>query len=525
MKKLLIIFLSIPIFGFSQTACSYNSNTEAAASICNSLNGKTSSFSSNIEAELALEKILTALRIPRNFALVECNGIENCIALTHNGVKYILYDKFFMQELANINEIDDFIYSSAKLSVLAHEIGHHVYGHTDNLETISLKESRRMELEADEFSGAAMYKLGASLQQAQMAVIKKSSEIDDTYSTHPKKSKRLAAIAKGYSKNLTRYNYDLGAYTLNVQNLSLDDSYNLTMSGTYKGKPYSGYAYELCSEKQKNPYYIRNNITPACVKQGTEKTFRYFKNGKIISIRQYITEDYYYGRGKYVDRFYKKDGSVEQISYWNDGIVKEKYHEKGGMFKEKDGLRIAYKEDGNLDYLSTYTMGKKDGWDIRYGPSLLKEGSPNIHYISNQYFFNNGEFCPHCIEYEDFVNFFSDLDIETINYIYLHQFRSEQNDKKNNLFYTYYNRVLSEMKKEEDINFMKILNNTDECLKYLSYNIDNCFQIYEEIYRYRGEANDALGLSSCDDYKQACIAGHMVYSDYDNFCKYHKSCY
>ena len=56
------------------------------------------------------------------------------------------------------------------LSILAHEIGHHVNGHTLGEKETTLSESRQMELEADEYSGLYMFKLGASLSQAQEAI-------------------------------------------------------------------------------------------------------------------------------------------------------------------------------------------------------------------------------------------------------------------------------------------------------------------------------------------------------------------
>ena len=57
-----------------------------------------------------------------------------------------------------------------------------------------------MELEADEYSGFVMFKLGASLSQAQQAVRLISPNKDDSYSTHPSRDKRLAAIKRGYNK-------------------------------------------------------------------------------------------------------------------------------------------------------------------------------------------------------------------------------------------------------------------------------------------------------------------------------------
>ena len=106
-----------------------------------------------------------------------------------------------MSQIANSSS------SWPNLSILAHEIGHHVNGHSLDLvvyasETANpptLAQSRKMELEADEYSGFVMFKLGASLSQAQEAIRLISTNKDDSYSTHPKLDKRLAAIKKGYN--------------------------------------------------------------------------------------------------------------------------------------------------------------------------------------------------------------------------------------------------------------------------------------------------------------------------------------
>ena len=153
-----------------------------------------SSFASSADAEKAVDQILAPLGLPRNFVLVSCPKIDNAIAITpDDGLRYIVYDNEFISKLHQGN-ID-----WAAMSILAHELGHHLCGHTLR-SSQSLEEQRKKELEADEFSGFIMQKLGASLPQAQIAVSKIASEGDDSYSTHPNKEKRLASIEKGYLK-------------------------------------------------------------------------------------------------------------------------------------------------------------------------------------------------------------------------------------------------------------------------------------------------------------------------------------
>ena len=100
------------------------------------------------------------------------------------------------------------------LFILAHEVGHHINGHSldlllyvaEAIEGETLVNQRKQELEADEFAGFILAKLGATLGQASSGISLISSEKDDTYSTHPSKLKRLAAINLGFNKALEKEN-------------------------------------------------------------------------------------------------------------------------------------------------------------------------------------------------------------------------------------------------------------------------------------------------------------------------------
>jgi formylglycine-generating enzyme required for sulfatase activity len=169
--------------------CGYG-NKKINHDVCN-LVGR-SSFASDHEAEEAVARILSPLGLVQNFALVNCPHIENAVAITpSNGMRYIIYDNQFMNRISGSSS------DWAALSILSHEIGHHLLGHTLT-GAIDLADSRKKELEADKFAGFQMYKMGASLSQAQQAVRLVANEYDDSYSTHPKLSRRLAAVEEGY---------------------------------------------------------------------------------------------------------------------------------------------------------------------------------------------------------------------------------------------------------------------------------------------------------------------------------------
>ncbi|GAB2531265.1 M48 family metalloprotease [Rufibacter soli] len=120
---------------------------------------------------------------------VRAANVPNAAAVIMNGQRYILYNENFVNSLNNAVRTD-----WAGVSILAHEIGHHLNGHTLS----QTGSNHRDELEADEFSGFVLRKMGASLSEAQVAIGVLADE-EDTY-THPGKSARLAAISKGWRR-------------------------------------------------------------------------------------------------------------------------------------------------------------------------------------------------------------------------------------------------------------------------------------------------------------------------------------
>lgn len=220
----------------TRMGCSYTGNISAATELCEFYGGK--SLSSNEEAEDALQKIMAVTGISSRFVLSQCNDISNCLATSYNGIRYIVYDKDFMSDISNRTN------SWSNISILAHEIGHHVNGHsldlvlysTGSVSPPTLKESKEMELEADEFSGFVLSKLGATLKEAQQAISLISDNSDDTHSTHPSKDKRLAAIERGYK--LAKRKPDEFVYQEKSSELTAEDyfykGYNEKSDNEYK---------------------------------------------------------------------------------------------------------------------------------------------------------------------------------------------------------------------------------------------------------------------------------------------------
>ena len=143
-------------------------------------------FASVAEGQQIIENILDAVGLSANFEIRQAN-IQNAAAVAYGGKRYVLYNPNF------INALDRRTGNQwASISVLAHEVGHHLKGHT-----VSGQGSHpAIELEADEFSGYALRKMGASLEDAQATMRLIASE--NTTATHPGKSNRLAAIENGW---------------------------------------------------------------------------------------------------------------------------------------------------------------------------------------------------------------------------------------------------------------------------------------------------------------------------------------
>jgi len=153
-------------------------------------------FSGNDEAEITVDRILEQIGLTRNFILQECPEINNAVAINievGSGKKerFILYDNSFFNRI-NDKANNDW----AAISVLAHEIGHHLNGHALN----NKGSNHKWELEADYSSGFYLAKMGATLEEAQSAI--KTLKYEKATSTHPAKIDRLNEIEKGWRKGM-----------------------------------------------------------------------------------------------------------------------------------------------------------------------------------------------------------------------------------------------------------------------------------------------------------------------------------
>ena len=186
MKQLLLLLSTVllhpaltssqELLSFEQS-CGYNDNLSDA---------QVWGFVSDKAAQTAMNRIMTYTGLPANFE-IKAADVPNAAAVINGDKRLILYNQYFMLRIRDETNTD-----WSAISILAHEIGHHLSGHT--LGSIGSRPDK--ELEADRFSGFVLFRMGATLEQARAAMEKIADPVGNK--THPPRSARLAAITNGW---------------------------------------------------------------------------------------------------------------------------------------------------------------------------------------------------------------------------------------------------------------------------------------------------------------------------------------
>lgn len=259
---------------------------------------------------------------------------------------------------------------------------------------------RIQELESDEFAGFVLERLGASLSDA-LSGVQSLSDKDDSYSTHPRRSRRIAAIKKGFKES--------GGY-VNSSNLNI--SKGKTVDSKYSNSRYSGVEYRVLND------YYTDGIYTGYVSIKSQIPFGYGEwrgeNGSVYEGE--VVDGEWNGYGKYTQadgavyeryfvNFYKtgagvytltngtfesgnflqgqlngkgkrtfKSGSVLEGTFLNGKIIKCLYNLNG---KSKELLEIGFLDSSRGQGMATFTTiygdtykgkfkdGKVDGQAIK----------------------------------------------------------------------------------------------------------------------------------------------------------------
>ena len=189
----------------NKNICFFNDgNKNVAEEICPKAQFK--GFKDDDGIEKLVKNITAQIGLKPNFILIPCNNINNAYAVLYDdNIRYIVYDKPFLDGISkNVKT------NWSNMMILAHEVGHHLNGHTlthSNKET-----TRNEELEADEFAGFILGKMGATEIESAAAMngIPHPDCDVEYFSDHPCKVKRVNAIKVGWAK-ATGKKYELTA--------------------------------------------------------------------------------------------------------------------------------------------------------------------------------------------------------------------------------------------------------------------------------------------------------------------------
>ncbi len=171
---------------------SVSSGVVAAGSLCVFTRGQPQNPLANLEAptEAAIKDVADVMtylgydaRIP-----IFAGPVANAAAYPPQAGRdgFIVYNPDFLTRLFEINDW-------AATSVIAHEIGHHL------AIDASHPNSHRRELAADEISGCAMARMGATLEDATAAMLK-GLPTNSGSPTHPGTRQRINAIETAYRR-------------------------------------------------------------------------------------------------------------------------------------------------------------------------------------------------------------------------------------------------------------------------------------------------------------------------------------
>ena len=379
MKKIVSIILFItPLFLLAQEDDSYNldyNNSKNATELCTKI--KSSSLMSNAEADDAMAKILSVVGASKRFIVAPCDNINNALAIIDDGMRYILYDPVF------INSISQTSNYWANMSILAHEVGHHINGHTLG-SSMSSYENKIQELEADEFSGFVMQKLGAKLEESIDAIASIATSGDDTYSSHPNKSRRIKAITKGFNnaknnsfvsgKKLTDWEeyyfranekYDAedfeGAiedYTESIKLKPSENAYFWRARSKSKLNDSSGEKYDLIRSIELNEKSWRSNYYLGINLSGTDNYGSLSALNAYLKLTDYSGDYYDLWTYRFIAKAYLNEGFINKALDYIDFSIKDSNFESA---TNKSDQAFFYELRGDVYFeLENYDFAEKD---------------------------------------------------------------------------------------------------------------------------------------------------------------------
>ena len=168
------------------------------------------------EAKKAVYNIVKYSGLLPNFVVRENTDIANAVAFIKDRKRYIEYNPEAMAGLLDSTQTD-----WAVISILAHEIAHHLLGHTLNPRSINPGD----ELSCDRYSGYVLERMGATLEEA-ISAIQVAGTAQGT-KTHPPRTARIEAIRQGWTESRDQMDHVVDGF----ETVPLDYEYRLRFEG------------------------------------------------------------------------------------------------------------------------------------------------------------------------------------------------------------------------------------------------------------------------------------------------------
>lgn len=197
------------------------------------LSGPIYTFPADKHAQQCTDRIVKQSGLAQTFD-IKAASIPNAAASIRGEKRVVYYNQEFVVDVSK--KKDDWV----GLGVIAHEIGHHLNGHT-----LKAGDGRaEMELEADRYSGFILFKLGAARHEALGAVERFAAPLASL--THPDRDARRAAVINGW----------IEAYELTQTAPSVLDPNKLP-------QPQQDFDSQVASIPSKKPRYLARLVVPS----------------------------------------------------------------------------------------------------------------------------------------------------------------------------------------------------------------------------------------------------------------------
>jgi len=231
------------------------------------LNKTLNGFETDRDAKYGVYKIVQYSGLSPNFKVIQDEEVKNAIAYIKNKTRYIKYNPSFMKRVNDSTKTD-----WAAISVLAHEIGHHLLGHTLRHQGSNPGD----ELTADKYSGFILFQMGATLDET-LKCVESEGNLHGT-KTHPPRGARVEAITEGWNDAKNLKNKKLDDFSPDRSNIVEEFKYTCSFVG------------------DENTYYVNNTnqmvwydnyanpIVIGVLKETTDKNYKW---------------DYYYDKTLY----------------------------------------------------------------------------------------------------------------------------------------------------------------------------------------------------------------------------------